>query len=191
MKTYAYIQMGGALDKPGRKKVRDEYEEAMETYGLAVFDNKITKFEPVQMKFTDAQFLEQINASDEDIANFFGISLGMLNMGKQSYSSNDQKFGEYLYGTLDAYLVPFEQAARIRWLSVDEQGRNYFRFIRESLLRMDAKTRAETNEILIRSAQRTPNEAREKDDMTAYAEGDEFYMSSNNALVSNGGTPNG
>lgn len=167
LKSYAYVQTPGALDKEGRKKIRDSYEEALSDYGLAVFDNKITKFEPIQMKLTDAQFLEQINATDLDIANFAGMPLGMLNMGKQAYNSNDQKFGEYLQGTLDAYLVPFEQAARIRWLPAEEQGGSYFRFIRESLLRMDPKARSEMNEVLLRSHQRTPNELREKDDFSA------------------------
>jgi hypothetical protein len=44
---------------------------------------------------------------------------------------------------------------------------------------MDAKGRAETNEIRIRSGQMTPNEAREKDDVSAYPGGDKFYMTSN------------
>jgi HK97 family phage portal protein len=186
LKSYAYVQVPGELSKDARKKMRESYEEALETYGLAVFDNKITKFEPIQMKLTDAQFLEQIRATDLDIANFCGMSLHMLNMGKESYSSNEQKYIEYLQGTLDAYLVPFEQAARIRWLSAEEQGRSYFRFIRESLLRMDAKGRAEANEVLIRSGQRTPNEARGKDDFSAYPDGDQFYMTSNYAPIGGG-----
>ena len=188
LKSHSYVQVASKLDKDDRDRIRTSYEEALETYGLAVFDSAIVKFEPIQMKNTDAQFLEQINATKEDIANFFGMPLHMLNMGKQAYNSNDQKFGEYLQGTLDAYLVPFEQAARIRWLTEEEQGNQYFKFIREALLRMDAKTRAETNEIKIRSGQMAPNEAREKDDESAYAEGDKFYMTSNYAPI--GGSNN-
>ena len=103
----------------------------------------------------------------------------MLNRGKESYNSNEQKYIEYLQGTLDAYLVPWEEAARIRWLSRDEQVDTYFKFIRDSLLRMDSKSRAETNEIRIRSGQMSPNEAREKDDVSAYTGGDDYYMASN------------
>lgn len=188
MKASAYIQVGTKLDKPGRERIRDSYEEALNAYGLAVFDNGIVKFEPIQMKNTDAQFLQQIGATNEDIANFFGMPLHMLNMGKQAYNSNDQKFSEYLQGTLDAYLVPFEQAARIRWLSVEEQGRSYFKFIRESLLRMDPKARAEMNEILLRTRQRTPNEMREKDDFSAAPDGDDFYITT--SYTRDNGDPN-
>ena len=181
MKASAYIQIGAKLDKAGRAKVREAYEESLSAYGLAVFDQGVVKYEPITMKNTDAQFLEQIGATNEDIANFFGMPLHMLNMGKQAYNSNVQKFGEYLH-MLDSYLVPFEQAARIRWLLLEEQGRSYFKFIRESLLRMDPKARAEMNEILLRTRQRTPNEIREKDDMSAAPGGDRFYLTKNYAV---------
>jgi len=187
MNASAVIQMGTKLDKEGRKKVRDAYEEAMSgtdnAYRLAVLDSAVVKFEPIQMKLADAQFLQQINATDLDIANFFGMPSHMLNMGKQAYSSNDQKFGEYLQGTLDAYLVPVEQGARVRWVPLEDQVRSYFKFNRDSLLRMDPKARAEMNEIKIRSGQLKPNEGREKDDMSAYADGDLFYMTINNGPI--------
>lgn len=183
----AYLQVSTMLDKPGRDQYRESYGEVMQgDYDgsrLAVFDNRVSKFEPITMRLVDAQFLELIGATDKDIANFFGMPLHMLNMGKESYSSNEQKYLEYLSGTLDSYLVQMEQGARIKWLSEDEQGTMFFKFNRDSLLRMDAKTRAETNEILIRSGQRTPNEARQKDDLSPYPEGDSYFMTKNYAGV--------
>lgn len=179
----AYVRVPGEVNSEARKKIRQAYEEQMSgsenAYRLAVFDSKITEFEPINIQMRDAQFLESIEATDTDIANFFGLPLHMLNRGKESYNSNEQKYIEYLQGTLDSYLVAWEEAARIRWLSASEQGNTYFKFIRESLLRMDAKARAEKNEIQIRSGQLSPNEAREKDDMSAYPDGDKYYMAGN------------
>lgn len=179
----AYMQFEGDLSPDARKAVRAEYETAMSgsenAYRLAVLDRKITKFEPISMQNRDAQFLESIGANNEDIANFFGLPLHMLNMGKEAYNSNEQKYIEYLQGTLDAYLVPWEEGARIRWLTRAEQADTYFKFIREALLRMSARDRAEKNEIQIRSGQLTPNEAREKDDASAYEGGDQYYMAGN------------
>jgi HK97 family phage portal protein len=186
----AYIQTTGTLSKDARDKLRGEYNEKLggsnEAYGLAVFDNTITKFEPINIQLKDAQFLESIEATDKDIANFFGLPEHMLNRGKESYNSNEQKYIEYLQGTLDAYLVPWEEAARIRWLSQQEQSDTYFKFIRDSLLRMDSKSRAETNEIRIRSGQMSPNEAREKDDVSAYPGGDKHYMQANITPIEGG-----
>jgi HK97 family phage portal protein len=187
----AYIQMAGTLSPDARSKTRDEYEKAMSgsenAYRLAVFDNTVTKFEPINIQLKDAQFLESIDATDRDICNFFGLPEHMLNRGKESYNSNEQKYIEYLQGTLDAYLVPWEEAARIRWLPVAEQGNTYFKFVREALLRMDSKARAEKNAVMIQNGMLTPNEAREKDDMSAYDEGDKHYMASNIAPI---GGPN-
>jgi HK97 family phage portal protein len=183
----AYVQVNAVLDREGRNAYRDAYTEAIggtnNAYKLAVFDNRITKFEPITMQPKDAQFLESIEATDVDIANFFGMPLHMLNRGKESYNSNEQKYIEYLQGTLDAYLVAWEEGARIKWLTQPEQADNFFKFNRGALLRMDAKARAETNEIRIRSGQMTPNEARSYDDLNPYNLGDEFYMTSNYAPV--------
>jgi len=183
----AYIQFAGELNKEARKVVRQQYEETMSgtdnAYRLAIFDNKITKFEPIHIQLRDAQFLESIDATDRDICNFFGLPEHMLNRGKEAYNSNEQKYLEYLQGTLDAYLVPWEEAARIRWLSREEQGTHYFKFIREALLRMDSKARAESMEIRIRSGMMTPNEAREKEDMSAYPGGDRYYIPMNFAVI--------
>jgi HK97 family phage portal protein len=192
-----YVQMAGELNADARNKVRLAYEEQMSgaenAYRLAVFDSLITKFEPINIQLKDAQFLESIDANDRDICNFFGLSEHMLNRGKEAYNSNEQKYIEYLQGTLDAYLVAWEEAARIRWLYSWEQADTYFKFVRESLLRMDSKARAEKNEVQIRSGQLSPNEAREKDDLSAYPDGDQYYMAGNILPIgvqnTNSGTP--
>lgn len=188
-----YISVTGNLDQEGRKKYRDAYAETMSgadnAYRLAVFDQRVTKFEPITMTPDDAQFLESIEATDLDIANFFGLPLHMLNRGKEAYNSNEQKYIEYLQGTLDAYLVPWEEAARIRWLPQNQQGSTYFRFVREALLRMDSKARADAMAVRIQNGMMTPNEAREKDDMGAYPYGDKYYMTSNVQPI--GGNPDG
>jgi len=186
----AYMQVGGELSNEARKRMRDAYEESLSgaenAYRLAIFDSKITKFEPINIQLKDAQFLESIDATDRDICNFFGLPEHMLNRGKESYASNEQKYIEYLQGTLDAYLVPWEEAARIRWLSSEEQVNTYFKFVRESLLRMDSKARADSMAVRIQNGMMTPNEAREKDDMSAYPSGDQYYMAGNILPIAGG-----
>lgn len=181
------IWMAGDLNKEARDKVRQSYSEQMSgssnAYRLAVLDSKVTKFEAITMKPTDAQFLESIGENDLEIANFYGMPLHKLNMGKQSYESNEQQNLDYLSTTLDPYLVQWEQAAALRWLTEQEQNMTYFRFNRESLLRTDAKTRAEYLKEKILSGQLTPNEARQIDDLPAYEGGDYHYLPGNMALV--------
>lgn len=180
LKASAIMRMNGTLDKPGRDRVREAYAESLgEPGGLAVMDNKVADFQTITMKATDAQFVESMQLTDVDILNFFGVPAYKLNMGKQSYQSNAQQDLDYLKSTLDAYLVQWEQAARLKWTPLSDQAFVYWKFIREAILRTDAKTRAELNEILIRSGQATPNEAREVDDKSGYDLGDDFWMTSN------------
>jgi HK97 family phage portal protein len=179
----AYVQIPGELSAEARKKVRLAYEEQMSgaenAYRLAVFDQLITKFEPINIQLKDAQFLESIDANDRDICNFFGLPEFKLNRGKQAYSSNEQNNLDYLEGTLNAYLIAWEEGARIFWLPVAEHGNSYFKFVRDSLLQMDNKTRGEAMATRIQNGIMTPNEAREKEDLSAYPEGDQYYMAGN------------
>jgi len=187
MKASAYIQVNAALDKEGRASYREAYNEVLggsdNAGSLAVFDNKVVKFEPITMKFSDAQFLESVNAVDLDIANFFKYPAYKLNMGKQSYESNEQQDLDYLKSTLDPHLVQWEQAARLRWLSEAEQDSNYFKFNRGSILRTNAKSRAELYEINIRSGMMQANEARALEDRNSYPDGDKWWMTRNNAEI--------
>ena len=184
------IWTNGDLNKDARDKVRSSYTQAMggseNAYKLAVFDSKISKFEPITMKPVDVQFLESINATDVDIANYFGLPIYKFNMGKQSYQSNEQQNLDYLSTTLDPYLVQWEQAGRLKWIPEGEQATTYIKFIRESMLRTDAKTRADYMRTKIESGQMTPNEARGLDDLSPYADGDSYYMASNIAKIGTG-----
>lgn len=177
------IWVNGEASSEVRKKIRTAYAEAMEgtenAYRLAVLDSKISKFEPITMKPVDAQFLESIEENDLEIANFFGVPLYKLNMGKQAYNSNEQQNLDYLNTTLDAYLVQWEETAALRWLSEDEQNYMYFRFNRDVILRTDASTRAEYLSKKIQSGQLSPNEARQIEDLPAYYGGDRYYIPSN------------
>lgn len=179
----AVINVKGDANKEVREKIRSAYEEAMSgvdnAYRLAIMDDKITNYQPVEMLLKDSDWLESISATDDDIALFFGLPGHMLNKGKEAYNSNEQKYNEFVTLTLDPFLVPWEEAARIRWVSRQNQMSDYFKFKREALLRMNAKDRAEINATKIQSGQMMPNEARAQDEENPYPEGDQFWMASN------------
>lgn len=183
----AAIYVDGELNKEARDKIKDSYLAAVKgsenSGGVAVFDNRIAKFETITMKPSDAQFLETVAATDAEIANFFGMPLHKLNLGKQSYESNSAQQLDYLSTTLNPYLVQWEQAGRLKWLRAEERGNTYLRFIREALLWMDAKTRAEYLKGMVLCGLMTPNEARQVNDLSAYEGGDTYYIPSNMARV--------
>ncbi|MAT45358.1 MAG: phage portal protein [Anaerolineaceae bacterium] len=183
---------GEIADPKARKKLKDEYMKEIygseNAGGIAVFDDTIGKFEKVTMNPTDAQFLESIEATDSEIANFFGMPLYKLNMGKQSYQSNEQQNLDYLRTTLNPYLVQWEQVARIRWIKAQQQNYTYMRFVRDAILQTDAKTRSEITRNRILSGQLTPNQALQIEDMSPYDGGDRHYFPSNMAVIEDDGS---
>ena len=183
------LTVNGEMSPAARDKMRSEFEERMggsrNAYRLAIFDNKVAKFEPITMKPIDIQFLQGIEATDVEICNFFGVPLNKVNMGKQSYNSNEQNNLDYLGGTLEPYLTQIEQAARVKWLPESQQSTTYFKFYRKYLLQIDAQARADVNVKNIGMGVNSPNEAREDEDLSGYPEGEKFWMSRNYSPTDN------
>lgn len=164
------------LTREAREIVRKSYLDAVGA-GAAVFEtDKFDRFETITMKPTDAQFLELIAATDADIANFFDFPLHKLNMGKQSYESNEQQELNYVKTCLNQFCVQIEQVGRLKWIDARDQPFQYLRFNRDALLQTDAKTRTEILVKRIQSGILTPNEARQIEDMNVYPGGDSYYM---------------
>lgn len=179
----AVMKVDGEAKKEHRDAIRDAYEESMSgsdnAFRLAILDNKIKEYTPVEMQIKDSDWLESISATDDDIALFFGMPGHLLNKGKEAYNSNEQKYEEFVALTLDPFLVPWEEAARVRWLTREEQKTMYFKFKREALLRTNARERADINARKIESGQMMPNEARAQDEENPYELGNQFFMASN------------
>lgn len=178
----AVMKARGDLKQEHRDAIREAYENAMSgtdnAYRLAIIDNKIEQYTPVEMQLKDSDWLESISATDDDIALFFGIAGHMLNRGKEAYESNQQKFEEFKALTLDPLAVPFEQAARIRWLARKDQPSDYFKFKREALLRMLPDERASMNATKFQNGAITINEWRAQDELNPVEGGDVHFINS-------------
>lgn len=187
----AMVHFDGDLSKEARAKVQASYSEAVSGSGnagrLLVLDGKVSKFETIPVSASDAQFIENSQATDVDIANFFEFPLYKLNMGKEAYNSNEQQKMDYLDGTLDPYMVQWEQAAQIGWLTTDEQAYSYWRFNRDAFLRTDAKTRSEVVRNRLLSGQIEINEARAIEDQPRHPGGDVLLVPSNMAIMDRAG----
>ena len=187
----AIMWIAKEANEEAREKMRQAYLDnisgSSQAGGVAIFDPKITKFETVTMKPSDAQFLESIEATDAEIANFFGIPLYKLNMGKQSYESNEQQNLDYLRTTLNPYLVQIEQAGRLSWLRREEQSDTYLKANRDAMLQTDSTKRNAILKDKILTGQYSPNEARAIDDLNPYPGGDGRYIPANMSLVGEDG----
>lgn len=185
------LWLNGESEPKIRKKVRDMYEETMsgdENSGrIAILDTKVSKFEQITLQPKDVQFLQMMQENDIAIANFFGMPAYKLNMGKQSYQSNEQNNLDYLSTTLDPHLVQIEEAAAVKWLSLEEQAYTFFRFERAALYRTDAKSRGDYLNGAIANGRLTPNEGRQIEDRPKSNDpaADLLYMNSSMQPISN------
>jgi HK97 family phage portal protein len=174
-----WVKSNKTLSQENRNLVKKSYLDAVGS-GVAVLEtDQFEKFEPITMKPSDAQFLETVQATDVDIANFFKVPLHKLNMGKQSYESNEQQELNYLHSALNPHLIQFEQVGRLKWIDSASQSKQYLKWTRDSLLQTDAKTRSEVLRNRVQSGMMTPNEARQIEDMARFDGGDAFYMPAN------------
>lgn len=182
----AILRVNGQISEEARQKVKDSYlKSALD--GVMVQDNAIIDFKQVTMNASDVQFLESIQATEVEIANYFGLPQYKLNLGKQSYQSNEQQQLDYLGTTLNPYLVQFEQSARLKWLATEEQDEGFFRFERKALMQLDTKTQAEFLHTQILDGIYSPNEARAINDLEPYPGGDQHYFPGNMAVITEKG----
>lgn len=165
------LWLNGEGSKEIRSKVRESYEETMSgtdnNNRIVILDEKISKFEQITMRPTDVQFLQSMQQNDAEIANYFGLPLHKLNMGKQSYESNTAQQLDYMSTTIDPFAVQWEEAAALKWLTEFEQETTYFRFERSVLLRTDPKSRGEYLNGAINNGRLRINEARQIEDRPA------------------------
>lgn len=182
----AILKVNGAIGEEARQKVKDSYLKSA-TDGVMVQDNAILDFKQITMNASDVQFLESIQATEVEIANYFGLPQYKLNLGKQSYQSNEQQQLDYLGTTLNPYLVQFEQSARLKWLATEDQDAGFFRFERKALMQLDTKTQAEFLHTQILDGIYSPNEARAINDLEPYPGGDQHYFPGNMAVITEKG----
>jgi HK97 family phage portal protein len=182
----AVIKTSGKLDKASREVIKNAYINATEG-GVAVMDSSILDYKEMTMKATDVQFLESIVANDKEIANYYGVPEYKLNLGKQSYQSNEQQQLDYLGGTINPFLVQVEQGARLKWLSIEEQAERFFRFERKALLQIDSKTQADFIHLKVMDGIYSPNEARAIDDLEPFEGGDEHFFPMNMGIIGSNG----
>lgn len=130
----------------------------------------------------DAQMMEQMNASVEDICRWFGVPPAKIGHGTAVSNwgtGREQQNLGFLQEVLDPDLVMVEQSI-VKWLIPRPERTTIFaEFARESLLRMDSKSRAEFYGKMIDKAVYTPNFCRGLENLEPVDGGDQLFMQSN------------
>lgn len=187
----ATVEYTADLSEPLRK-------QAIKTVEAAVDANRSINFIPVpygmrinplNIKLTDAQFLELKKYTSLQIAAAFGIKPNQLNdYEKSSYANSEQQQQAFLTDTLLVLLKGIEEELTEKLLFDSEIADGYFfRFNVDVILRADFATRMEGYAKARQNGWLNANEIREKENMSAIPDedGGNMYLVNGNMIPIN------
>lgn len=179
---YVLDSSGNPTDKTQKDAIRDEW---VKVHGGPTNANKVAvldygiKYTPLAISQKDAMFIEQSQATVEDIARYSGVPLYKLQAGKQSYNSNEQNAIEYM-GRLQPRVSQMEEEQTWKLLSMDEvQEGLEIRQNMMALLRSDQESRANYYQKMHQEGVYSINDILALEDMPAVEGGDEHAISLN------------
>lgn len=184
MQTAGIVNYVGDLNEGAEKTFRDKFERMSSGLNNA---NRISllpigyQYQPVALKLTDAQFLENSKLTVQQISAAFGIKLHQLNeLVKSSYSSTNEANREFYSDTMLAILTMYEQEITYKcFLNSEIDNGFYAKFNSDVMLRGDTKTRMDTYAVAIQNGIKTPNECRNLEEDPPLDGGDQLIVNGN------------
>lgn len=173
----------GAISDETAKRMKDMFEQNFSgmNIGRLLVAGDGVKYEGFTIPAQDAQLIEQLKWTVEDVARCFHVPLYKLGGAMPTFTNVGALNTDYYTQTLQERLESIEALldeglgvlnAPDRMLGVDLDVTN--------LLRMDPKARAETNEIRLRSGELAPDEARQGENLPPVTGGDTPYLQQQN-----------
>lgn len=184
LQTAGIIHYVGDLSEQAEETFRQKFEKMANGLKNA---NRVSllpigfTYEPIALRLTDAQFLENVQLTEREIAAAFGIKLHQLNdLTKTSYASTSEANREFYVDTLMAILNMYEQELTYKlFLPKEILSGYYVKFNADVILRADIKTRYEAYAIAIQNGIKTPNEVRALEEDPPLEGGDQLLLNGN------------
>ncbi len=145
------------------------------------------QFQPVDMNPADAKFLEMRRYQVTELARLFGIPGWMVNDQEKDTAwgtGMEQQFTTWVTLTLKPFAQRIEQRYRRSLLPFPESQK--CEFVLEGLLRGDSAARAAYYSSGITNGWLTPNEVRDREDLTPVEWGNEPYLPHNTPAPTGG-----
>ncbi len=184
MQTKGIVQYVGDLNQDAKNTFRTKFEEMSNGLKNA---NRVSllpigyQYQPISLKMTDAQFLENTQLTVRQLTAAFGIKLHQVNdLVKASYASTSEQNREFYADTLMAILTMYEQELTYKLFLNSEIAAGYYtKFNADVILRADPKTRYETYREAVQNGLKTPNECRALEEDPPLDGGDRLLVNGN------------
>lgn len=184
MQTKGIIHYVGDLNPEAQKTFREKFEQMSSGLKNA---NRVSllpigyQFQPLSLKMTDAQFLENTQLTIKQIAAAFGVKNHQLNdLDRATHTNISEQQREFYIDTLMDILTGYEQELTYKLFTQKELDDGYYvKFNVNAILRADPKTRYEGYRIAIQSGFLTANEVRALEELEAKEGGDRLLINGN------------
>jgi HK97 family phage portal protein len=155
------------LNPDEAETVKDRFNSSVRT-GDVFVTGADWEYEMLGAKASESSFIEAQHATGADMCRFLGVPGDMVDVNEQTGSVTYANITQRNLQLLIMNLGPAVTRREVALSALLPQPR-YVKLNTDAVvLRMDPTTRAELNAILIDSKQRTPSEAREKDDLPPF-----------------------
>lgn len=166
------LEHPGRLDEEAAKRVAASFREAYSGPsgwgGTPLLEDGL-KATPIGMSHDDAQYLQTRQFQVTDVARWFGVPPHMIgDLSRATFSNIEQQAIDYVTHSLMPWIVLWEQTIQ-RDLVLDE---SFPQFVLDGLLRGDAVSRAQTEQLYINMRATTPNEVRSRNNWNPVPWGD-------------------
>lgn len=159
-----WIEFPGKFeDMESRRKFRQAWQEAQSgsnRFKTPVMDSGM-KLHEMQLKNTDAQFLETCKYQDGSICRIWRVpphKVGILD--NATFTNIEQQSLEFVTDTMMPWFTRWEERLSLELLNEDEQDEYFFEFLAAGLLRGDSQARSAYFNKAILTGWMTRNEAR-------------------------------
>jgi len=171
------------------KRLRESWEDTHQGVGktqkTAILEDGMT-FVPISTDPKNAQMIDTLRFSVEDVSRITGVPVHMLAENTRSTFNNIEELNmEFYQLTMLQWFTRWETECKIKLAGVDSDI--YYEFNAAALLRANQKARNESYNVAIAGGFMTPNEARKKENLPALKDGNNRRIPSNFAEI----TPEG
>lgn len=192
MQTKGIVQYIGDLNPEAEKVFREKFEQMSSGLKNAHRVSLLPigyQFQPISLKLTDAQFLENTELTIRQIAAAFGIKMHQLNeLSRATHTNIEEQQRQFYIDTLMAILTMYEQELSFKLLLNNELDNGYYcKFNVDAIVRADIKTRYEAYRIGVQGGFIKPNEVRAREEMEAAEGGDQLLVNGNMVPITEAG----
>jgi HK97 family phage portal protein len=168
--------------------MRERWNQMVSGGGVAVLSQGMD-YAPVALTPADAQFLESMSASGQDVARFFKLppeAIGYDSGASMTYSNVQSQWLNLLIASLNPLTTVVEDA----WSALLPRPQ-FVQFNRDSLLRMTTSDRYAAHDTALRSGWRSVNEIRAIEDLPPVDGGDDYLWPPGSTTTTDAGTADG